>query len=179
MSRREPFIGKPRKPQGVAVVTAYMWSLTSICSVRLSFSAALFPQTPAEEQETMVESGMAASGEAHVSSSLRVLLNETQDFVDSPDFSIVLRSCLDRAFVLLSSSISHLFVDTQQVLQSQERIEELAEKKVRLAAVLPALAASTHAIFNGVPNEYAEALAENRELLEFSAVVYSNFAVDE
>jgi len=144
-----------------------------------SFSAALFPQTAEQERETIVESGMASRTDGRVSSSLRVLLNETQDFLDSPDCSIVLRSCLDRAFVVLSSSISHLFIDNEQQASAGLRIEELQEKKVRLAAILPALATSTHAILNGVPNEYAEALADNRELLEFSAVVYSNFAVDE
>jgi peroxin-3 len=59
------------------------------------------------------------------------------------------------------------------------RFEELQDRKVRLAAVLPALARASHSILNTMPNEFAEALADNRELQEFSAVVYSNFLVEQ
>jgi peroxin-3 len=105
-------------------------------------------------------------------------MSETRDFIDSADFSVVLRSCLDKLFAHLSESLGHLFVDDNASPASQaaqRRFIEVSEKKVRLAAVLPALARASHTIFNGVPNEYAEALADNRELMEFSVVVYSNF----
>ena len=60
-----------------------------------------------------------------------------------------------------------------------KRFEEVQEKKVRLAAILPALARASHSILNGVPNEYAEALEDNRELMELSVVMYSNFTIEQ
>lgn len=142
-----------------------------------SFSSALFPSRLEDEQESLSESGLpqsvAASG---ISPQLRVLLNETQDFLDSPDFSIVLRSCLDKSFELLSSSLGHLFVNMPAV--SSGRFEEVSERRVRLAAILPALARASHSILQDTPNEYADALASNRELQEFSAVVFSHFVLD-
>ncbi|CAD6582113.1 MAG: peroxin [Cyphobasidiales sp. Tagirdzhanova-0007] len=154
-----------------------------------SFASALFPLSAADEQETMQESGLSLSpNDTSINQSLRNLLNETQDFVDSPDFSIVLRSCLDKSFAQLSSSLAHLFVDEQRSLPSLpqgnigvgvRRFEELQEKKVRLAAILPALARASHVVLNGMQNEYAEALEENREMMEFSVVVYSNFALEQ
>ena len=155
----------------------------------ISFASALFPLSAADEQETMQESGLSLSpNDTSINQSLRNLLNETQDFVDSPDFSIVLRSCLDKSFAQLSSSLAHLFVDEQRSLPSLpqgnigvgvRRFEELQEKKVRLAAILPALARASHVVLNGMQNEYAEALEENREMMEFSVVVYSNFALEQ
>lgn len=142
-----------------------------------SFSSALFPSIPEDEQQSLSESGLPHSVvAAGISPQLRDLLNETQDFLDSPDFSIVLRSCLDKTFELLSSSLSHLFVNMPTVASG--RFEEVSEKKVRLAAILPALARAGHSILQDTPNEYADALASNRELQEFSAVVFSHFVLD-
>lgn len=142
-----------------------------------SFSSALFPSTLEDEQESLVESGLPHSiASSGISPQLRDLLNETQDFLDSPDFSIVLRSCLDKSFETLSSSLSHLFVNMPEVAAA--RFEEVTEKKVRLAAILPALARASHSILEDTPNEYADNLASNRELQEFSAVVFSHFVLE-
>lgn len=142
-----------------------------------SFTSALFPSTPQDEQESLVESGLPSSvASSAISPQLRDLLNETQDFLDSPDFSIVLRSCLDKSFELLSSSLGHLFVNMPDVAAG--RFEEVTEKQVRLAAILPALARASHSILQDTPNEYADALANNRELQEFSAVVFSHFVLE-
>jgi peroxin-3 len=144
-------------------------------AVSYSFAAATFPMSHAAESETLEKSGL---GDTFIGPDFRGLLDETKDFLESPDSSVVLRSCLDRTFSQLSSSLAHLFVDDSQP-PSQMRFEELQDKKVRLAAVLPALARASHSILNTMPNEFAEALADNRELQEFSAVVYSNFLVEQ
>lgn len=142
-----------------------------------SFASALFPSNLIDEQESLSECGLPPSIVASgISPQLRGLLNETQDFLDSPDFSIVLRSCLDKTFELLSSSLGHLFVDMPTVASG--RFEEVAERKVRLAAILPALARASHSILQDTPNEYADALASNRELQEFSAVLFSHFVLE-
>ena len=148
-----------------------------------SFASAIFPMRAQDVTETLEQSGLA---DTQIRPALRSLLDETRDFVESPDFAIVLRSCLDRLFAMLVSSLGHLFVDDAASLPplpasasglGQHRFSEVQEKKVKLAAILPALARCSHTVFNGLPNEYAEALAENRELQEFSAVVYSNFVI--
>jgi peroxin-3 len=125
----------------------------------------------------LMESGLQyPSSSQGISPQLRSLLNETQDFIDSPDFSIVLRSCLDQSFEVLSSSLAHLFVDMPDV--SAGRFEEVPAKKVRLAAILPALARASHSVLEDSPNEFADALGSNRELQEFSAVVFSHFVLE-
>lgn len=142
-----------------------------------SFATALFPSRSEDEHESLSQSGLPHSiASAGINTQLREILNETQDFLDSPDFSIVLRSCLDKSFELLSSSLSHLFVDMPAVASG--RFEEVSEKKVRLAAILPALARASHSVLEDMPNEYADALANNRELQEFSAVVFSHFTLE-
>lgn len=142
-----------------------------------SFANALFPSTLDEERETLFESGLPANiADAGISPELRSLLNETQDFIDSPDFSIVLRSCLDKSFEIMTSSLGHLFVNMPATASS--RFEEVEEKRVRLAAILPALARTSHSVLTESPNEYADSLASNRELQEFSAVVFSHFRID-
>lgn len=128
----------------------------------------------AAERETLEQSGL---GDTSIEPELRSLLDETKDFLESPDSSVVLRSCLDKAFAQLSSNLAHLFVDDSVPQGNATRFEELQDKKVRLAAVLPALARASHSVLTAVPNEFAQAVAENRELQEFSAVVYSNFAI--
>lgn len=150
-----------------------------------SFASAVMPMTPEQELETVTESGLAYEGhDPTPSPALRSLLDETSDFVESPDFSTVLRSCVDKSFSILSSQLHHLFVDgdlppaSPTFPSAQNRISEIPEKKIRLAGILPALARASHTIFNSVPNDYTEALAENRELLEFSAVVYSNYTLE-
>ena len=130
----------------------------------------------AAERETLEKSGL---GDTSISTELRSLLDETKDFLESPDSSVVLRSCLDRIFSQLSSTLAHLFVDESQNPASDARFEELSDRKVRLAAVLPALARASHSILNAMPNEFAESLGSNRELQEFSAVVYSNFVIEQ
>lgn len=144
-----------------------------------SFARSLLPSNADEEAETLQRSGlmMYEDDDAVVSPRLRILLDETRDYLDSPDAALVLRSCLDRAFALVSERLAHLFSDGPAA-PSNSRFTEIPDKKVRLAAILPALARISHSALNEVPNEYAEVLAANRELQEFSAVVYSNFAIE-
>lgn len=142
-----------------------------------SFASVLFPSTHSEEAETLSQSGLATTV---VDPTLRFLLDETKDFIDSADFSTVLRSMLDKSFALLTSSLGDTFApppipNTQQTA----RFEEVQERKVKLAALLPALARSTHTILNSHPNEYTELLLDNRELQEISAVVYSSFSLED
>lgn len=141
-----------------------------------SFEAVILPSTAPEEAETLKNSGLVTfeDDSASVGPELRQLLDETLDFIESPDFAVVLRSCLNRTFARLAQSLAHLFADAS-IPSSTTRFSEVTESKVRLAAILPALGRATHSVLMEMPNEYADAIAQNRELQEFSAVVYSSF----
>lgn len=120
------------------------------------------------------------------SSSLRLLLNETADLIDSPMFSRVITLLLDAAF-------SHL---TDKKLRSEafkmppldavpiERIQDVTDNdpttaSAKLATVLAVMTREAHKIGNGVPNEYVQTLESIGDLESFAAVIFgSNFELD-
>ncbi|KAL9610321.1 MAG: hypothetical protein Q9167_004952 [Letrouitia subvulpina] len=159
---------------------------------------------PTQDQEELVlrESAMLAAPPLHVSASsaipslsenspsdtqispsspLRRLLDETSDLIDSPAFSQTLTLLLDTTF-------SHL---TDQKLRSEayklpgisnrspNDVEENTDlhpagASAKLANILAVMTRQAHAIGNGVPNEYAQAMDGVSELEAFAAVVYGS-----
>jgi len=99
------------------------------------------------------------------------LLEETRSLLQSPDFLIVLESCLDRATDTLFKSIK----DTIFVQSGSSVDESGAPLQLRLAGLLPGMARWSHLAFNGLPNELVDYLAEVREVEAFSAIIYSRF----
>jgi peroxin-3 len=127
-----------------------------------SFLQALFPNTLEEELEVLIAAGAVPANtpisalEADVQ--LRNLLDETKDFIDSRDFRSVLRLCLDRVFGIFEETMKPSFgiEDTEDV-----RFQELSEdgeigRRVRLAALFPAVAKQSQLAIHGAPNEYVE-----------------------
>ena len=118
------------------------------------------------------------------------LLEETRSLLQSPDFSIVLESCLDRATEMLFKSIK----DTIFVEDGSSVDGDGAPLQLRLASLLPGMARWSHSAFNGLPNELVDVrklhcslwprahgflppqqLADIREVEGFSAIIYSKF----
>jgi len=118
------------------------------------------------------------------------LLEETRSLLQSPDFSIVLESCLDRATDILFKFIK----DTIFVQGGSNVDENVAPPQLRLASLLPGMARWSHLAFNGLPNELVDVrtlqgslhlrahapsppqqLADIREVEAFSAIIYSGF----
>ncbi|KAJ3019603.1 UNVERIFIED_CONTAM: peroxin [Siphonaria sp. JEL0065] len=68
-------------------------------------------------------------------------VNETRDFLEGPDFTLVFRKCLDKSFGVLESHIrTSLF--TESVADQGERITEITSDgptKIKLATSLPAM----------------------------------------
>ncbi|MCJ1282975.1 peroxin [Xylographa opegraphella] len=114
---------------------------------------------------------------------LRRLLDETSDLIESPPATHILTLLLDTLF-------SHL---TDHVLRTQafkiplptpsspsERITEIldisdaAASTAKLATILAVITRQAHAIGNGVPNEYVQAMEGVRQVEAFAAVVYSS-----
>ena len=147
-----------------------------------------------EKEDPMTASAVEAEG---VSQSLRRLLDETSDLIDSPTFTHVLTRLLDASF-------SHL-VDYRIATESfkvpvpgteQPRVEEVTESdagpvKCKLAHILPVFCRQAHAIAAGsgeietgldgmsaqngaFGNEYLQAMDQVQDLRGFAAVIYSS-----
>ena len=129
-----------------------------------------------EDEEFVLEkSGMMGEGGSGSSASLRRLLDETSDLIDSPPFSHVLTLLLDAGFsTLVDGKVA------QQVFKvvppsSVERIHEIVQPKpAKLPIVLATLTRAAHQIGNGMPNEYLQAMEQVGDLEAFAAVVYSS-----
>jgi peroxin-3 len=124
--------------------------------------------------------------------SLRRLLDETADLVDSPAFSHVTTLLLDAGFShlvdkKLATAAFEIPVPTPlQAVESMsgftssaptEQSSSLAggaTRAVLLPRILSVLTRQAHAIGNGMPNEYLQAMEGVRDLEAFAAVVYSS-----
>jgi peroxin-3 len=128
---------------------------------------------------------------------LRRLLDETADLIDSPSATRILTLFLDTLFSHLTDHVlrsqAFKFPPTSSTLLSEPRISELSSDagaegiesweavgaKAKLATILAVITRQAHAIGNGVPNEYVQAMEGVREMEAFAAVVYcSHFEVE-
>lgn len=120
--------------------------------------------------------------------SLRRLLDETSDLIDSPTFTHVLT-------LLLNSCFSHL-IDTRiaseafKVARSADpaaRVQEISDRKVKVAQTLAVFCRQAHVIAagsgeaeelsvaeGGVMNEYLASIDQVKDLEAFAAVIYSS-----
>ncbi|EGO57577.1 hypothetical protein NEUTE1DRAFT_121971 [Neurospora tetrasperma FGSC 2508] len=146
--------------------------------------------------------------------SLRRLLDETADLIESPAFSSVLTQLLDEGFAVLldrkltvgafeahappaavppavtltpeagavASGADDVVTSTTLVATSSDLhnarqsidIERPVTRAVLLPKILSILTRQAHAIGNGMPNEYLQAMEGVRDLEGFAAVVYSS-----
>lgn len=147
---------------------------------------------PPQDQETFVlkESGVlgdSATAEtttgtstppppSPTSSSLRHMLDETSDLVESPAFNHVLTLLLDAGFsFLLNQKLLQGAFEQQPTSASIPELEEEQDTKVvLLPKILSVLTRQAHVIGNGMPNEYLQEMEGVRDLEAFAAVVYSS-----
>ena len=140
------------------------------------------------ESGILDEAGDAATtppaSPASTTTSLRRLLDETADLIESPTFAHVLTELLDAGFsLLLNKKLAAAAFDVAAPPPSQNRpigypIVDLADLTVNRAVLLPkilsVLTRQAHAIGNGMPNEYLQEMERVRDLEGFAAVVYSS-----
>ncbi|MBW0477830.1 hypothetical protein O181_017545 [Austropuccinia psidii MF-1] len=153
------------------------------------FSSILLPSSPCDEVEALRCGGMLPE-DCVVNPQLRTLLDETQDFLDCPDFRFVLSSAMNRAIGLCTTNLcrnSSLTGQDPKMYCNAEaigsRFTELQsnndsqpwENRVRIVDLVPIISKECHVILNAVPNEYTEAINETRELKEFCSVIYTSF----
>lgn len=141
---------------------------------------------PREEEESLlVESGVlgvTAAASPQTASTLRHLLDETADLIESPSFGHVLTLLNNEGFATLverkcaaDAFKSSLAPETPS--QPMHSTTTIAERKTKLANVLAVMARQAHAIGNGAnpPNDYLTAMEQGaRELEAFAAVIYSS-----
>jgi peroxin-3 len=109
--------------------------------------------------------------------SLRRLLDETSDLIESPAFSLVLTQLLDAGFsLLLDSKLVQGVSDTPATTSLDPLGGSTLSSScaVLLPKILSVLARQAHVIGNGMPNEYLQAMESVRDLEGFAAVVYSS-----
>ncbi|KAG0216140.1 Peroxin-3 [Mortierella sp. GBAus27b] len=143
----------------------------------------LLPDDPAEEREVL-RAGGVDEFDLVVDPVLRNLLDETRDFIDSPDFATVLSSSVATTFARFNLSLQPTFSPflTSPPRSTDSGIEEItqgdADCSIPLATLLPLVSRQVHLIINGVPNDYLDALSMVKDLQAFSAIVYSSFSED-
>ncbi|CAK1366505.1 hypothetical protein CB0940_09124 [Cercospora beticola] len=133
---------------------------------------------------------LSETGEGLITDSLRRLLDETSDLIDSPTFSYVLTRLLDASF----SHLVDFRVATEAFKQAPPgreapRIVEIEEHKCKVAHVLPIFCKQAHVIGAGsgeletmagvaaqepLGNEYLSAVDQVSDLGAFAAVIYSS-----
>ena len=144
---------------------------------------------PAPEDDPM---NASAVEESDISDSLRRLLDETSDLIDSPTFVHVLTRLLDTEFSHLVDYriATEAYEVTASAAPGEEpRIQEVVDKKCKLAHLLPIFCKQAYVItagsgeFDEIPgpetqqtlgNEYVAAMERVSELGAFAAVIYSS-----
>lgn len=166
--------------------------------------------------ETNPQLPTAPTPEGESTISLRRLLDETADLIESPAFSSVLTQLLDEGFTTLLdrkltvgafetpslsaaipqlvpeasatagagedvvtsttlvASSSDLHSNSVHAARQSIDIERPVTRAVLLPKILSILTRQAHAIGNGMPNEYLQAMEQVRDLEGFAAVVYSS-----
>ncbi|KAI1106888.1 Peroxin-3 [Jackrogersella minutella] len=130
----------------------------------------------------------SSPGSAPSETSLRRLLDETSDLIESPAFKHVLTLLLDAGFSTLlhkkllpgafdtpgTAFTTPLSSDLGQIAGHQAAQQAASSKIVLLPKVLSVLTRQAHAIGNGMPNEYLQDMEQVCDLEAFAAVVYSS-----
>ncbi|KAG0276766.1 peroxin [Linnemannia exigua] len=144
----------------------------------------MLPDEASDEREVL-RAGGVDEFDLVVDPTLRNLLDETRDFIDSADFTTVLSSTLTTTFARFNLALQPTFnpflLSPPQTNSSSAVIAEIEDdedidRAVPLAQLLPLVSRQGHLIISGVPNEYVESLAMVKELQAFSAIVYSSFS---
>ncbi|KAI6785764.1 Peroxisomal biogenesis factor-like protein [Emericellopsis cladophorae] len=139
-----------------------------------------------KEDEVIRESGVLeenpaqqSQGSQASSASLRRLLDETADLIESPAFSHVLTLLLDAGFSsLVDKKLANEAFEFPAPNEGGILVTDNSELKhtqhILLPKILSVLTRQAHVIGNGVPNEYLQDMEKVRDLEAFAAVVYSS-----
>ncbi|CAO3597013.1 unnamed protein product [Absidia cylindrospora] len=148
-----------------------------------SFRSWMLPDTHEEELEFLRETGFSGTTDlANGTVTLRQLLDETKDFIDSPDFITVFSCCLEEVYSIFDhNAFGKTLLPSPLLDPSVQRIQEITTdhttspttKKMTLANLLPAISRQAHLVIAG--NEYLNGFTYLKELQAFSAMIYTQY----
>ncbi|KAF8310422.1 hypothetical protein DL93DRAFT_2084612 [Clavulina sp. PMI_390] len=155
----------------------------------VNFLGTLIPGGELDQEFVLLQGGIPSSSahiDAKTSPGLRSLIASACAYVSSADFGVVLGACVDRASRVLVRGVGEEVFDVGGdgstsgwrgrgivELQEGDEDEEDRPRKVRLAAMLPAVTRWSHLAVSGIPNEVLESMSDLREMTAFSAIMYS------
>lgn len=154
------------------------------------------PDSPTGRDLNPLDTPSPATKPRTISPSLRRLLDETSDLIDSPTFTHVLTQLLNTTFSHLIDArvASEAFKlprpTTANAIDPTNRITEITDRKVKLAQTLAVFCRQAHviaagsgdvdeisaaaAVEGGSVNEYLAAIDKVKDLEAFAAVIYSS-----
>uniref|UniRef100_A0A7N8X3Q0 Peroxisomal biogenesis factor 3 n=1 Tax=Mastacembelus armatus TaxID=205130 RepID=A0A7N8X3Q0_9TELE len=100
------------------------------------------------------------------------LLNETRDMLDSPDFTTVLSTCLDRGFSRLLDNLAEFFRPPPGDSQLSA-----VSVSLPLAKIIPIINGQINTICSETPSHFVQDLLLNDKVKEFAANVYETFSM--
>lgn len=104
------------------------------------------------------------------------LLNETRDMLESPDFNIVLHTCLNRGFVRFLDNMAEFFRPPQRDSTPSSTPDQLSHVSLPLAKIIPIINGQIHSICSEIPSHFVQDLLLIDQVKEFAANVYETFS---
>uniref|UniRef100_A0A7N6BIE7 Peroxisomal biogenesis factor 3 n=1 Tax=Anabas testudineus TaxID=64144 RepID=A0A7N6BIE7_ANATE len=104
------------------------------------------------------------------------LLNETRDMLDSPDFTTVLNTCLNRGFSRLLDNLAEFFRPPPGDASLSSAPDSLAAISLPLAKIIPIINGQINTICSETPSHFVQDLLLNDQVKEFAAIVYETFS---
>ncbi|KAJ9083845.1 peroxin [Entomophthora muscae] len=148
----------------------------------------LLPSDSKGEREVLRACGAlgidVSSEQESINEGLRMLLNETKDFIECPDFSLVRSKAMDAMLEFMLVDLKDKLCpssDGSDSLASSPRIIEMPLSEdipsQPLAKLLPVLAQLSYPVLRSNSNPYLRELAQCKEMQAFSAIIYSSFEI--
>ncbi|KAM9656058.1 peroxisomal biogenesis factor 3 isoform 1-T1 [Morphnus guianensis] len=104
------------------------------------------------------------------------LLNETRDMLESPDFSTVLSTCLNRGFSRLLDNMAEFFRPTEKDLSQNGSVNSLSSVSLPLAKIIPIINGQIHSVCSETPSHFVQDLLMMEQVKDFAANVYEAFS---
>ncbi|XP_030577987.1 peroxisomal biogenesis factor 3 [Archocentrus centrarchus] len=104
------------------------------------------------------------------------LLNETRDMLDSPDFNVVLKACLNRGFSRLCDNLAEFFRPPPGDSAPSSAPDSLSAVSLPLAKIIPIINGQINTICSETPSHFVQDLLMNDQVKEFAANVYESFS---
>ncbi|KAF4801273.1 Peroxisomal biogenesis factor 3 [Turdus rufiventris] len=104
------------------------------------------------------------------------LLNETRDMLESPDFSTVLSTCLNRGFSRLLDNMAEFFRPTEKDLSQNSCVNSLSSVSLPLAKIIPIINGQIHSVCSETPSHFVQDLLMMEQVKDFAANVYEAFS---